>query len=407
MFHLYAKPRPPSLIGRDTPGHAVELFGESDRAGTALADDGVKMAQEAYRLKVLAAAVNIGDPLSLFTRVVTIQHRGDRIDAQAIHVEMLQPVEARCDQESLHFAAAEVIDVGIPVLMIALTGVLVLVKRRAVEACHAMRICREMRRHPIDDDADIRTMAGIDKPGKAVRRTKSRTGSEQAERLIAPRPAEWVLSHRHQLDMTEAHLADVGHQPRRQFIPCRNASVGMEPRCGVHLVDRNGRVGIMTARTLPHPRLVVPDLRCRIGNDGRCGRRQLGRTRQRVGFERQSPTVRARDGKLVARAVSEPWNEQLPDTSREAQTHRVSPRIPRVEITNDGDSARIRCPDGKPHTLNAIDCHDAGAKVRRQFKMPPFVEQVQIEVAKQRTEGIWIFGLLHRARPNDAQPIGL
>jgi len=163
---------------------------------------------------------------------------------------------------------------------------------------------------------------------------------------------------------------------------------------------------VLSARTLPHPCMVVPDLRCRIGNDGRCGRRQLGRTRQRVGFERQSPTVRARDGKLVARAVSEPWNEQLPDTSREAQTHRVSPRIPRVEITNDGDSARIRCPDGKPHTLNAIDCHDAGAKVRRQFKMPPFVEQVQIDFAHDRAVLIRIAHGVFRSVPiGDLQPI--
>ena len=165
-----------------------------------------------------------------------------------------------------------------------------------------MRIGREMRRHPIDDDADIGAMAGIDETGETLRRPEPRARREQAERLIAPRTAEWMLRHRHQLDMGEAHLADVGHQPLGQLIPGRNASIRMEPRRGVHLVDRHRRVGIVTARALPHPRLVVPDMRCRIGDDGRRGRRRFGRTRQRISLERQSPTVGPDDGKLVARA---------------------------------------------------------------------------------------------------------
>ena len=89
-----------------------------------------------------------------------------------------------------------------------------------------------------------------------------------------------------------------------------------------------------------------------------------------------------------------------------AQPHRVAPRIPGVEVANDRDRARIRRPDGKPHAVHAVDRHDAGAKVRRQLEMPPFVEQVQIELAEQRAEGIGILGLLHRARPGDAQQIG-
>ena len=43
--------------------------------------------------------------------------------------------------------------------------------------------------------------------------------------------------------------------------------------------------------------------------------------------------------------------------------------------------------------------------MRRQFKMPPFIEQMEIKVAEQRTEGIRIFGFLHGVRPNDAKQI--
>ena len=45
--------------------------------------------------------------------------------------------------------------------------------------------------------------------------------------------------------------------------------------------------------------------------------------------------------------------------------------------------------------------------MRRQFEMPALVEQMQIEIAEQRAERIRILGLLHRARPGDAQQIGL
>ena len=216
-----------------------------------------------------------------------------------------------------------------------------------------------------------------------------------------------MFGHRHQLDVAEPHLADIGHQSRCQLVPCRNAPVRMEPRCGVHFVDRDRRVGIVPPRALPHPRFVVPDMRRGIADNG-CGRwRRFGRARQGISLERQTPTVWTDDAQTCSACRPEPWDEQLPHARGIAQTHRVSPRIPGVEVANHGNRACVRRPDGKTHTADAIDCHNAGAKMRRQFKMPPFVEQMQIKVAEQRPEGIWIFGFLHRVRPDDAQPIRL
>ena len=101
-------------------------------------------------------------------------------------MEIFEPVETGCDQESLHLAAAEIVDVGVPVPMESLARIRVLIQGRAVEPCHAMRVGREMRRHPIDDDADIGAMAGIHEAGKAFRWAEPRTRREQAERLIPP-----------------------------------------------------------------------------------------------------------------------------------------------------------------------------------------------------------------------------
>ena len=144
-------------------------------------------------------------------------------------MELLQPVETRGDQEALHLAAAEVIDVGVPVLMISLARVLMLIQRRAVEPRQTMRIGREMCRHPVDQDADICAMAGIDETGKPLGRAEPRTGREQAEWLIPPGATEWMLGHRHQLDMREPHLTDIGHQTFRQLVPRRDPAFRMKP----------------------------------------------------------------------------------------------------------------------------------------------------------------------------------
>ena len=45
--------------------------------------------------------------------------------------------------------------------------------------------------------------------------------------------------------------------------------------------------------------------------------------------------------------------------------------------------------------------------MRRQFEMPPFVEQMQVEIAEQRSERVRILGLLHRVWPRDAQQVRL
>src|SRR6478609_327544 len=125
-------------------------------------------------------------------------------------MEVFQPVEAGSDQKALHLPSAEIVDVGVPVVMESLARILMLVQRGAVEPCHAMRIGRKVCRHPVEENADAGAMAGIDEAGKTLWRTEPGAWREQAERLIAPRAAERMLAYRHQLDMGETHLAGIG-----------------------------------------------------------------------------------------------------------------------------------------------------------------------------------------------------
>ena len=62
------------------------LLGDRLHVGVLAVDRLVEVAQEGDRLEVLAAAVDVGDPLAFLARVVEVEHRGDRVHAQAVDV---------------------------------------------------------------------------------------------------------------------------------------------------------------------------------------------------------------------------------------------------------------------------------------------------------------------------------
>ena len=86
-------------------------------------------------------------------------------------MEVLQPKQRAGDQETLHLAAAEIVDEGIPIVMESLAWIDMLVKRRAVEARKPVRIGRKVRRHPIENDADAGGVQRFDEMLETSRRS--------------------------------------------------------------------------------------------------------------------------------------------------------------------------------------------------------------------------------------------
>ena len=76
----------------------------------------------------------VGHPLAVAARVVEVEHRGHRVDPQAVDVELLEPVQGVGDEEVAHLVAPEVEHERAPVGVLALAGVGVLVEGGAVEA---------------------------------------------------------------------------------------------------------------------------------------------------------------------------------------------------------------------------------------------------------------------------------
>ena len=158
--------------------------------------------------------------------------------------------------------------------------------------------------------------AALTKARKSLRRTVSRARGEQAERLVAPGAAERVLGNGHEFDMREAEIGDIGDQPLHQRIPVQHAgmvTLRAQPRGGMHLVDRHGRIRRLTRRAIRHPRLIRPAEGKWLRHDRSRGRRHFRAPGQRIGLQRQGLPLAPHDLVFIALACLQARHEQFPD----------------------------------------------------------------------------------------------
>ena len=175
-------------------------------------DQVIGIADEADGVEILAAAVLVRHPLARRTAVIEIQHRCNRVDAQAVDSVAFDPEQRVGAEEIADLVASVVVDERLPVLMKSLARILVLEKRRPVEAAEAMRIVGKVSGHPIEDHAEARCMHPAHEFGERFRVAVARGRRIKPERLIAPGAVEWMLHHRQQLDVSELHLLQVRDQ---------------------------------------------------------------------------------------------------------------------------------------------------------------------------------------------------
>ena len=193
------------------------LLRAHERARRIVLDQHVELLDELDRLDVFAAAVLVGHPLAFLARVIEIQHRRHGVDAQPVDVEFVQPEERVAEQERPHFVAAVIEDQRAPVLVLALARVRMFVERRAVEARQAVLILGKMPGHPVENHADARLVKGIDQELEILGRTVTAGRREKSDHLVAPRPGVGMFHHGQELDVREAHVLDVRHQPLRHL----------------------------------------------------------------------------------------------------------------------------------------------------------------------------------------------
>jgi hypothetical protein len=214
-----------------------------------LAQNLVHPAQKGDRLEVLATTMHVRQPLPRLTAVVAVEHRGHGIDPQAVDAVALDPEQGIADQIVADFATTEVVDQRAPVLMHAFAWIGMLIKRRAVEATETVFVGREMRRHPVDDDAQSGRVAGGDEVAETGRVAMARGRGVKPQRLVAPGTIEGMLRYRQQFQMREAQIDHIRNQRFGQPLPVRKAAiVGAPPGGQMHLVDRKRRAQFLTRR---------------------------------------------------------------------------------------------------------------------------------------------------------------
>ena len=175
-----------------------------------------------------------------------------------------------------------------------------------------------------------------------------------------------MFEHRQQLDVGEAEVLHVRHQP------IRHLAVGQEavpflgyarPRREVHLVDRHRPIEPALERApVLHPPVVGPRLPLRLVDDRCRERRHLEPRAVRVLLLHHLAGGGAHLV-LVALARRHPRDEDRPDTVRHQQPHRVGASVPPVEVADDADTRRVRSPDGEVHPGGRADPHHVRAKV--------------------------------------------
>ena len=263
-----------------------------------------------------------------------------------------------------------------------------------------------MRRNPIDDHADAGLMRAIDEAGESLGQTETRCRCEQAQWLIPPGAAERMFGDRQELHMREAEVNDVGQQTFRQRIPIRRLSRRVAPPGrGLNLIDRDWRGDGLARGPRCHPIGVFPGVRQRMGDPRGGARGQLRFQRQRIRFQWQQTAVVIQQLVLIKFARTKPGNEQLPHTGFHTPAHRMTAAVPCVEVANHGHAAGVWRPYREPHAADAVDYHTLRAEHRPQLKMTALREEMHVERAEQRAEGVRILGFFRAARPDDAQSI--
>src|SRR5438105_5169071 len=196
-------------------------------------------------LKIFTAAILIGNPLAGFARIIKIEHGSNGVYAEAVDVLLVESKESVGDQIILDLFRTVVVDERAPVRMSALPRVGVPVEMAAVELSEAVRVARKMRRSPVENDADVRLVAAVDKFHEFGGRTVAAGGSEIAQSLVAPGAVVRMLHDGEHLDVRAAEVFDVRNELVRKFgvgkpaiLIFRNAA----PRTEMDFVNRNGRL---------------------------------------------------------------------------------------------------------------------------------------------------------------------
>ena len=249
---------------------------------------------------------------------------------------------------------------------------------RAIEHAEAVRVGREVCRHPIHDHADAALVQAIDHRHQIIGRAVARGRREEAGDLISPRAVERMLEDRHQLDVREPEVAAVLADLLPELAIAEHLAVIAAPRAEVELVDRDRGAMRDPRAPRPHP-LAIGPLVPRLPHH-RCRRRwMLGARRERIRLVAHD-TIRSDDRVLVACAVADARHGAVPDPGRLARRKGIGAHAPVVPVADHADRTRVRC----PHREDGPTVGQVRAELLIEPVVRTLVEQEQIVGGQER-----------------------
>ena len=334
----------------------------------------VEQTQEVDRFEILASAVDVRPPFILAV-VVQIQHGRDRVYAQAVHVELLDPEHRGREQQVSRRGLAIVEHARAPFLVLHLERIGVLVQMRAVELDQTAAVLREVSRNPVHDDAEAGLMRLVDQIHEILRRAVAAGRGEIADDLITPRAVERILGQRHELDVRVAHFLDVGHKLVRHLaVGIKVAVLVHLPRAEMAFVDVD-RTGIRQVVLSPlEPAVVAPFVAADVIRLGGVARASL--EMEAVGVGLVENVARLGPYAVLVRGIfRDIRNEFLPDALLVAG-HVIGFPVPAVELTHDRHVRRLRRVYAEQISLLAVLHEGVCAHVVISSAIPARVEKL-------------------------------
>ena len=358
-------------IGHERPRGG--LLGHHHHVGVVRLHGAVDLADKSAGVQVLLRTVLVEFLLTgVVDAKVEVQHAGHTVHANAIYVEVLEPVQHVGNQEGADLATGEVELVRAPI------GVnLVLKQHVAVKGGKAVGVGAKTAGHPVHDHADASLVARIDKVHELLRVAIARRGGIVAGRLVAPGAIEGMLHKRHDLDMRVAHVVHEVHELDRQVVvgvelaalrgegihgtgvvavlvrlALRRIAVAL-PRANMHLVDVERLRHVVVAGAALEPRGVVPLIAIEGPQHAGRSRRALGLKGIRIGLVELFALV-GLDEVFIELALLSARNKAFPDSARMHGHQRVGFFIPVVKFANDMHALDVGRPNAKTPTARTV-----------------------------------------------------
>ena len=259
------------------------------------------------------------------------------------------------NQEVLYFRSSVIINQRAPVRMGSLSRIEMLVQTCSVKRRKSEGIAREVCRYPVENNTYIVLVHRIHKIAEVIRRSVTCCRCVIARYLITPGFIERMLHHRHQLNMGVAELFHVRSQHRSDFtvVIKFTAIIRLFPGAKMHFINRDRRFVTLCDATLFHPVFVLPLIFSKIKHNTRIVRTQLCCIRVRIRFQIRQ-TALCLDFILIDVARADTGDKELVDSGLQ-KIHLICSSVPVIEVSDNTDTDRIRCPDGEVNAADAID----------------------------------------------------